>query len=121
MFLSETLLRAGSRFYIENWDVLARLDFNAATNARTGSRGLMCLRRKGIRSAVRCIGSSVEESYWVFQVGNLRMVHLYAEPKISPETILARIDAALAGWNTGECIVFGDFNLDGDKARSRSS
>lgn len=119
LFLSETLLRAGSRFYIENWDVLARLDFMAATNARKGSRGLMLLRRKGIRAEVRCVGSSVQESYWVFQVGNLRMVHLYAEPKISPETILARIDAALVGWNTGECIIFGDFNLDVNKAYSR--
>ena len=57
------------------------------------------------------------ESVRAFQVGNVRLVHLYAEPKVSAKTILSRIDLGLEGTQEmSKTVVFGDFNVD--RARS---
>ena len=60
-------------------------------------------------------------SVCAFQMGDVRLVHLYAEPKVSAETILSRIDLGLEGTQEmSKAVVFGDFNVDGSEERCRA-
>lgn len=120
VFLSETHLKSSSSFYLRNWVVEARMDYPASATQKGGTRGLMLLKRKGFQPAVRHIGGNCVDSYWMFTIGDIHLVHLYAEPKISPDLILGRIDNALAKDYTFSCI-FGDWNVDGNKPRHKNS